>query len=60
MTANPILLTGCWGEPSPQQRSDATARGLDKIFGPGLRPDISPLIEDVWANGDAALTDRAS
>jgi hypothetical protein len=60
MTANPILLIDSWGGPGPQQRGDATARGLDKIFDPGLRCDISPLVEDVWANGDAALTDRAS
>jgi histidinol dehydrogenase len=55
MPANPIRLIGSWGELTPQQRRDATTRGLDKIFDPGLRRDISRLIEDVRAGGDAAL-----
>lgn len=55
MPTNPIRLIGSWGELTPQQRRDATMRGLDKIFDPGLRRDITVLIEDVRANGDAAL-----
>jgi histidinol dehydrogenase len=55
MPANPIRLIGSWSELSPRQRRDATTRGLDKIFDPDLRRDITRLIEDVRVNGDAAL-----
>jgi histidinol dehydrogenase len=55
MPANPIRLIGSWSELTPQQRKDATTRGLDKIFDPQLRGDIAQLIDDVRVNGDAAL-----
>jgi hypothetical protein len=45
MPANPIRLIGSWSELSPEQRRDATTRGLDKIFDPGLRRDIAQPIE---------------
>jgi histidinol dehydrogenase len=55
MQANPIRRIGSWAELSPEQRRRAVTRGLDQIFDPALREDIARLIEDVRANGDAAL-----
>lgn len=51
----PIAVRGRWAEMSAADRADLLDRGTGAIFDPGLRDGIVDLIEDVRANGDAAL-----
>lgn len=53
--SEPIRLIGRWSDLSGDERERATTRGLDKIFDSALRDSILDLIEDVRANGDAAV-----
>ena len=57
MTAanGPVRLIGRWASLSEKERQAVLERGLDQIFDPGLRAQITDLIEDVRENGDAAL-----
>jgi histidinol dehydrogenase len=54
-TSGPIRVIGVWDELSDDERSRALDRGLDQIFDPALRDSITEIIEDVRANGDAAV-----
>ena len=54
-TDGPVRIIGHWGQMDDAARSDATRRGLDKIFDPALRQGICELIEDVRQHGDEAV-----
>jgi len=44
-----------WDEADDERRSRLLRRGLDKIFDPALQESIRAIVEDVRANGDAAV-----
>ncbi len=54
-TSGPIRVIGAWDELGDDERSRALDRGLDQIFDPALRDSVTEIIEDVRANGDAAV-----
>jgi histidinol dehydrogenase len=54
-TSGPIRVIGVWDELGDDERSRALDRGLAQIFDPALRDGVAEIIEDVRANGDAAV-----
>jgi histidinol dehydrogenase len=52
---NPIMRRLRWNDMSTADRQALLRRGLDDIFEPKLRASIGAIIEDVRANGDAAV-----
>src|ERR1700722_16421392 len=44
-----------WDQADEERRRSLLARGLDKIFDPALEESIREIVEDVRANGDAAV-----
>ncbi len=54
-TSGPIRGIGVWDELGDDERSRALDRGLAQIFDPALRDGVAEIIEDVRANGDAAV-----
>ncbi len=50
-----MLRTLRWAEMDAAARAELCRRGLDDGIGPDLRASIGELIEDVRANGDAAV-----
>ena len=44
-----------WADCSADERAAFLQRGLSDIFDPGLRASIAELVDDVRANGDAAV-----
>ena len=54
-SSGPLLYRGTWKSLDAMKRADFIRRGTDKVFDPQLRDGVLEIIEDVRANGDAAL-----
>ncbi|MFM9022242.1 MAG: histidinol dehydrogenase, partial [Solirubrobacterales bacterium] len=44
-----------WSALSPEERDQLLERGIRAIFDPALREAVGQIVEDVRANGDAAV-----